>query len=872
MSYPVVPPGTPTREVAPLVRALFFAFLVLVVSVIASIMPGPTQVRFELRSSADGEGELFYAVAGGDYSERQRIGFKIVPDNQWHRYSVRLPNGTAPSAVRIDPGAAAGQAALRSLQVSRGRQETSLTPAELVGALQVENQLTSRVEGDHLALTLQGSDPYIGFELAPAGPGSFVSRVADAVAPALAAGGLWLLAELLLRALSARMSNARTRAVRSGLERCALALSDARVLVVTPSIVAFFVGVLLVAGLYVGFNLNQTSVGVWDDMFGEPAKSSLTFGTPKPIRSDEWNVQTPWLMSQAAHDFPLENANVGGERAPLLAGVPAKVPAIAANPKFLGFFLFDDAERGLSWMWAFKTLSLFVGFVWLFLVLTRGDMAVSLAGGTWVLGTSFVQWWFSSALPEMMSGFAFCSLGAIYLLFGARRRSIVLGAVLGAMGVSLLLANAYPPFIVPLAYLGLAVVLGFGFAIAGWRDLWNVQQFPRLIMAAVALAVIGASVGEYVVASADTVDSMMATVYPGHRVSEPGEMGLGQAALGLFEYLRVGQDRFPALSPNASEASSFILLAPFVLLLIPLATYVRREFAVITSLVIYLGTVAAWVFVSLPGGLKTAMKAAGWAYSPSLRAFLGLGLASICLSVVVLAAVRRRRLALRAPSVRALTLVGSAVAVAAIGFYFRQIDAAFFSYAVIATATLTFFLLLAGVLFGRYEALVAGLVLALTPSMTVNPVSVGADALTEKPILLEASAVSGAADRWVTIDDFVFSQGLKAHGLNVINGAQMVPSGERMELLDPTHAHADVWNRYANVVVSSVPGLEEPDFVLPMQDLYIIRLDVCGSALDALGVTRIAYTGDVPDSDLACLEEVRVGNGGVRIFTLDPPN
>lgn len=862
-----------SKEIAPILRAVFFAFVFLVVSVVSTAMPDQAEVSFQLRSTGNAQGELFYAQGSGGYDPAQRLSFSIIPDGQWHEYRVDLPAGVQPSAIRLDLGIRPGKAALRELRVSLGRARHQPNGPSLVAAVNAQNDLELSVRDDELDFVLTGADPYIGFNLPSFGSQAFLSRLASSVSPALAVGGLWLFAELLLAAVM-RHAGVRNHDFRRRLlERCADRISDPRVLVVTPSVLAVVLAIAVFSAAYVGLNLNQSSVGVWNGIFGKPAETGAVFGTPKPIRSDEWNVQTPWLLNQAANGFPVENDNIGGAKAPMLAGVPVSGTILAANPKYLGFFVFDDPARGLSWMWAFKSASLFGAFLWLFLILTRGDLAVSLAGALWVSGTSFVQWWFSSGLPDILTGFAVCCLGAIYLLFGARRSSVVLGAVLGAIGVCLLVSTLYPPFIVPLAYLGFAVVVGFGTAIAGWKGVWKTLPITRLVGALATIAVLTLGIAMYLSTSAETVEIMLSTVYPGHRTASPGEMSLSQLAMGWFEYLRVGQDRYPAGAPNASEASSFSMLAPFVLMLLPVAIYARREFAVITALGLYLLLMGAWVVIDLPSGLATVMQAAGLGYSPPVRALVGVGMASILLCVVVAASVRARRLPLLGLRSRFVLVGLAALVVAGLGAYFRHADPGFFSIAVIAVGTLAVLLILFGVAFGRGSIMLAGLVLTVTPAFTVNPVSLGADALTRKPILMDAAAASVAGDKWVTIEDFVLSQGLKAHGLEVLNGAQMIPALDRVRLLDPDDEYEGIWNRYANVIVSSAPGLSEPEFLLHTPDLYAIRLDVCSGALFGIGVTRVAYISHVPSPDLQCLDEieVEVEDSEVRIFRLLPP-
>lgn len=51
------------------------------------------------------------------------------------------------------------------------------------------------------------------------------------------------------------------------------------------------------------FKLNGSSIGAWDQIITEKQdtqQSSVLVGKARWVRSDEWNVQTPFYLSQAA--------------------------------------------------------------------------------------------------------------------------------------------------------------------------------------------------------------------------------------------------------------------------------------------------------------------------------------------------------------------------------------------------------------------------------------------------------------------------------------------------------------------------------------------------------------------------------------------
>src|SRR5581483_6595275 len=66
--------------------------------------------------------------------------------------------------------------------------------------------------------------------------------------------------------------------------------------------------------LNVALNLNGSSVPVWCTVIRDaPPFDSVIAGTPRAVRSDEWLVWTPAILSQANHRpaWPVENPSVG---------------------------------------------------------------------------------------------------------------------------------------------------------------------------------------------------------------------------------------------------------------------------------------------------------------------------------------------------------------------------------------------------------------------------------------------------------------------------------------------------------------------------------------------------------------------------------
>lgn len=868
-----VPDRSPVRRLGQgwRARAAIAALFALLVLWLAGWGRPFIEVVVDLRSQAGADGEIFFAGPGQPHQPERRVAFTINPDAQWHTYRITIPEAGELERIRIDPGSASGIVEIRRVAVDASGRTVELASQDLAKAVASANAMRAEVAAAPLRFNVAAPDPFIDFAL-PAGAGraSLGLQLARWAGAAAVSALIWLLlAELAWPRVQERLATTRFPPV---LSRAAGAISDPGALIVTPATVAVVGGSLIAALLYIAFGLHQSSIGVWEELYpARPVEQAVDLGSPKRVRSDEWNTQTPWVLNQIARGNPDQNPSVGGEEAPLLAGVPVDHPSAIAQPKFYGFHLFG-ATTGFSWWWAYKTFGLWLSFFWLLLLLTRGNVAASMIGSAWVYGSSFTQWWMSSNLPELLIAFALATTGGIYLLFAARKRFIALGAALVAYAVLSLLLHVYPPFIVPMAFLGATLLVGLalepGAAAAVRRRIgW------RALCLGVALLLVGLVGGHYVSDAMDAIEVMANTRYPGRRVSESGDLSWPRLMYGYFEALRVGEHRLPLPPTNASEASSFIVLAPLLLLLVPLSALLKRRNAVLAALAIYCAVVGLWITVPLPEAVETFLQAIGWSWSPPVRSVLGFGLASIITVVVLFARIRDGSVELYPVGARAMVPLLVVSCLLLFGWGLHKVDPEFFRPKVILAAAVLGAIMAAGVALGRVRVLALGLGLAIAPALLVNPLLSGLSSVLEKPVLNAAKRQGNArGDRWVVVGDFVFSQGLKASGLEVLTGSQMIPNHASARVLDPAGRFEEIWNRYAHIALRSEPGRREAAYELISPDLYAISLDVCGHALPELGVTHVAYTVPVPSADLRCLTPLEApADSGVRLFRLADP-
>lgn len=619
---------------------------------------------------------------------------------------------------------------------------------------------------------------------------------------------------------------------------------------------------LLLALLGVAGKLHQSSIGKWIDYLPSPAaQSGVMLGQARAVRSDEWLVGTPWMLSQVRARLPEENGNIGGARSPLLTSVPVSDVVGAFQPELWGFYLLDEA-RGFSWLWMYRLFGLLASFFLLLLLLTRSDVAVSLLGAVAICFASFTQWWFSTNLPELLIAMAASTFGALYIAQSRSKAGIVFGATVLTIWGAAFVFQIYPPFQVVCGYVALVIFVGLlaererrqrALQMLGWR-------IGAVLASTVVLGIVFALAWRD---SQSTLGALMATAYPGARSTTGGDQGIASVLNGLFELWRVGEGSFPAGSSNPSEAANFPVLFPLVLLaaLVPSLARNRLEplhVGLLALCIVLLG----WMTLPLSPELATA--AAKWSllsFVPSRRALLGLGLASTLLVAVWLAAARRSPVG--SPTVPALLTLACLVLGASLAVWLHRADPEFFIVSRLLPGVAVIGLVAWAVTRGRLWPYAVAVLLMAIPPATVNPLARGLDPLVGRASMkmaIQESRSRPGGVLWMVPGSFVLPQAFKANGLPVFGGATYLPDRARMHVLDPGERHAHIWNRYAHIQVNSVPGVARPRFsMIDAPGLYGIDLDVCSAAVTALGVTHVAYPAPPPASDLACLQPLTTG-------------
>lgn len=610
-------------------------------------------------------------------------------------------------------------------------------------------------------------------------------------------------------------------------------------------VISFVVFIILCFALAVAFKLSTSSSSIWWTFIGEKDTTTLA-GTPKILRSDEYRVSTPFILSQARLGFPVENSNIGPNKDAMLISMPIKHWSAVLRPQQWGFFLFD-LERGFSWYWNFKIALLFLSSFLLLLLLTRNNLALAIFGSFWIFFSSFVQWWFSANVPELI-GFAFLAvIASIYMSFSIRKTSLFISSIIFVLSLFGFITVFYPPFQVPLVYLGVFIFAGYC-----WRnkDLLAVrfkskeQRANRIIAIFGAIGMLAFSIGVYLYEALDTIKAITSTTYPGKRFFFGGG-GLWSWGGGYFTGLLTEKTITPVLN-NMSEASNFINLFPMVLLgqLALLFRKVKID-PLLIMLSAYLILMFAW---SVLGTSHWVADATLMSNVQTVRSLIATGIAGVLLVLVFFANKyefrTRDALGLVFLSLIPLYIFSQSYLVYSSLFVDKHLFIGTLALIIVASAS---------IFFSKKYVFIIVITLLLLPNIKVNPIVYGL-----KP-LVDSSAtklVSAQEDKWLVYGDSIHASYFKALGASVINGVNYTPNVGLWKTFDTYGVYSDIYNRYAHIWVSEPSDGSDP-FELIQGDSFFWRVSPCDERLKVMGINKFAFTYRPNMTSNSCLVELQ---------------
>ncbi|MBD8500990.1 DUF7657 domain-containing protein [Paenibacillus arenosi] len=591
-------------------------------------------------------------------------------------------------------------------------------------------------------------------------------------------------------------------------------------------IIAGMVFIVLVVG-----KLHGSSIGLWESEINknlaDQSKTTL-LGKERTIRSDEFLVHTPWLLSQVNNRFDVINSDIKsmGMNA-LLLNVPAISLDIVGKPYFWGFVIFGE-DFGLSWYWSFKIIMLFLLSFEICMFLTNRSKLLSLFGGLWVALSPSIQWWYDT--PAAVSDLILLTEGMIVSLLyfvhfkekcNLRSIFIILFVICG-IGFTTIL---YPPVQVPLAFLVL-IMLG-SMMVKDSQAFKLVKKEWYVLILSILYAI--AAIAFFIYYALDDIKLLLNTAYPGERLITGGSLPYYELQTYLINWLLP----FKEVSySNQSELASYYNFAPLLILtFIFIIKYEKNNKRIIIALFGYLMFQLSWLFVTYP---KIIAKLSLFSYVQEARvAHISFGFLGVFLSVWMINMIYKHKMFNYKHKIVLTSVIFILYSISIFGSPMKDYLGVTLAIGTIIIFTMLNYLLLSGNL-KKFIILFLPIIIS---GVFINPVAQGTDSIKNLQISNQIKKIEleDPNQTWVATESIFNGQLLIALGVKSMNSVHFTPDMNLWSQIDVKSEFEDIYNRYAHVIVN----VTDNDTNFELTQLDVIRVNINHSELQELGIKYI---------------------------------
>ncbi|TAF74887.1 MAG: hypothetical protein EAZ53_07475 [Bacteroidetes bacterium] len=615
------------------------------------------------------------------------------------------------------------------------------------------------------------------------------------------------------------------------------------------------------------FKIHGSSTGIWDKITGNVAsKSNVIFGTPKVIRSDEWLLHIPFLMSQYNNGFPKINESWGDGNAPIFMGGPTNDLISHLKINNLGLFLLD-IERGYAFLWNFKSCFLLISALLFFLIMTKNDFWLSFLGSFWIYLSSGTQWWFSTGLPEYITSAFFIIVGIVYMFFSIKTFHIALASILVLVFSWVLVFFVYPPFQLVTLYIIIFSIISI------FIKYWNIEVFKTGIWYKFSFLFLIILTNLYCLFdfydnTKEVIEVVSNTIYPGKRVVSHGNLTLSRFFIGYFDSFFL-ESKYPSLDGyfNICEGSGYILLFPFIIpqLIIGFIKNKKPDYTYLFlfGLICMLGLICIFKIPDFFTKITLLNMVS------SVRSHMFLGLVGVIVFIYFLS---DKNIYILNTTQKVVYLIFVLV------FYFvlyqniKPIISPFITKTQFFLVGLMIFSLAWLIISNfKYRIIIIGSIILLyhLPNININPTSAGLSPFLSNSFYKYIKEFNKDKDvKWVVFGQMQFSNYIKSTGAKVISGVNYAPMKEKLAILDPKNQFKHIHNRYAHIsFYPFITGTDSVAFVYDgniYTDNYTIAMDPCSPRLKKLGVTHFLFTYQPQPVEVRELK--LVSNNGVYIY------
>lgn len=625
-----------------------------------------------------------------------------------------------------------------------------------------------------------------------------------------------------------------------------------------------FVGLcifLFVIGVAGKFHFSHSPI--WYQIFGNDAKlkKEVIWGKPQGIRMDEWLTDVPHIISQSELGYPISNPAIGPGTSAILQGMPVNNIITFFRPLHWGFMIFD-VERGLSFLWMFRTIGCLISLFFLFNILTKGNFILSIFGSVAIFLSSGIQWWGIFTEPITFSVFAV--IGFLGMLYSTKSKNIVLfGLLFTIFTYSFITTPLYPPRQVPLLYLMLFITISFVF-VNKKIDIIKSNFSVKFISFIISLFFISGFLFYFFLINKDTIEIVFNTVYPGKRVSNGGDLDWTKL-FSEFYWTSISAEQVPQRWKNVCEASGFLMFFPIIFYGIAKNFFLKKKqnlMVVVMSSFMILGLY--FIFIGFPTIIS---KITFFSMVTPVRFLYGFGVANYILLILYVNS--------KEYNDNSVSLLEN-ISIGILSFflvyfngYFTNIATNMFftktSIILVAFFFTVIYLLILNISIKFSTPILFTLVLLFSfRNFLSNPLSRTLTEITENPFIIQAKAIVSQDKNsgWIVFGpQMIFSNFLKTSGANVWSGVKYTPNYTNLKVLDLKGVFDSVYNRYAHTVYySNITPNDTVLFKKVEDDNYSVFIDPCSEKLNKIGINYFFFTYLPQPNETRCMKLISSGN------------
>jgi len=778
--------------------------------------------------------QIFYNI-GRRFNEYDSKIYTIVENNDSVTLRFPLPAKKIRS-IRIDPGTHEGVVKIKTIFLETEYSNYNWSPEQIKHYSKPMHQISDfTIQNGLLFVKTSGNDPYFKFD--PEFNNTLDKKIANRkkfhlyVYTVIAAIIIFFLI-MLIEYLKYNF-----------IDKSKLTVIE--YIVKYRYLLAFIIFIVLVMGKFHG-----SSMAEWDRHIIDKTdnyRRTLLLGVSRPIRSDEYLVQTPMYIAQTQNEkyFPVINMNIrsDGQNMLLIYYAPVCNVATLSKPQNWGFMFFGK-EYGLSWYWYSRLLLLLLVTFELCMIITKQNILISMLGALWITFSPGIQWWYSTHIVDLLIYSQAIITAIWYYTKGVKFKGKILLTLILCVSITGFTLEIYPPFQVPLGFFILIFLIGILYEN---RRKIKVNTYDYFFIVFVLLFV-GYSLYSFITKSSEAIAITEQTVYPGRRFTTGGGYDIKFLQTYLIDWLLpYKQVNFL----NSCELSTFLNFLPALIIIFFKIFKLEKRKLLFSLLFIFLLFQLSWLVVKYPSWIA---KITLFFNVPPFRMHIMVSLTASYLSIWAFSLIIKHRPFTWYESLGITSFV-AIIYVLSIVYTPMKDYLGFLS--TISILLLFFSVMNFSLIYGLKKLFsVLLIVYLLVAGLPVNPLSCGLDSVFEKTITKKILNIKKEypQKKWAAVNSMFMGNLLAMIGVKTFNCIHLYPDLKMWKLLDPDERYENIYNRYAHVELRITD--EKTYFKLVQNDVFTVYLSI--NDLEKTGIKYIISKGVLKgfDKKLSLIDKV----------------